>query len=82
MSRATTPRPPRLDRPTTADRFFRIVEQEVGWWLCRRGQETFKRFWKLDDAIEHVTGIARENPPSKALVHHLGERVQSIATFE
>jgi hypothetical protein len=62
--------------------FFRIVEQDDGSWLGRRGQVVFKRFGELDDAIEHVTGIARENPSSKVLVHHIDGRVHSIATFD
>jgi len=62
--------------------FFRIVEQEDGVWLYRRGRADLKRFWQLDDAIEHATDIACEHPPSEVLVHHLDGRVQIVATFD
>ena len=62
--------------------FFRIVEQDDGSWWYRRGRAELKRFWNLDDAIEHATDIAGEHPPSEVLVHRLDGRVQVVATFD
>jgi hypothetical protein len=62
--------------------FFRVVEQDDGWWSCRRGREDFDCFDQLEDAVEHTADFAREQAPSEVFVHHLDGRVQSIATFE
>lgn len=62
--------------------FFRIVEHEDGSWWYRRGREDLKRFWQLDDAIDHVKDIASENPPSEVLVHRRGGRPEVTATFD
>jgi hypothetical protein len=63
-------------------KFFRVVEQEDGSWLCRHGREVFDFHAQLDDAVEHTTGIAGEDRPSKVFVHRLDGQVQSIATFD
>ena len=62
--------------------FFRVVGQDDGSWSCRRGRDDFDWFGQLDEAIEHTTRIASENPPSEVFVHHLDGRVESIATFD
>jgi Uncharacterized protein conserved in bacteria (DUF2188) len=62
--------------------FFRVVEQDDGSWLCRRGREEFDFHAQLDDAVEHTTGIAGEDRPSKVLVHHRDGWVQTVATLD
>jgi hypothetical protein len=62
--------------------FFRVVEKEDGSWLCRRGREEFDVHAQLDDAIEHTTGLAREDPPSQVFVHRLDGQVETIATLD
>ncbi len=62
--------------------FFRVVEQDDGSWLCRRGREEFDFHAQLDDAIEHTIGIASEDPPSEVFIHHRDGRVQNIATLD
>jgi hypothetical protein len=71
---------PRVGRVSTY--FFRVIEQEDGSWSCSRGREDFDFHAHLDDAIDHITGIASEHSPSDVFVHHLDGRVQSIATLD
>jgi Uncharacterized protein conserved in bacteria (DUF2188) len=71
---------PKIGRVSTY--FFRVVEQEDGSWLCRRGREEFDLHARLDDAIEHTTGLASEDAPSQVFVHRLDGRVQTIATID
>ena len=73
-----------LERPNIArvsTYFFRVVEQEDGSWLCRRGREDFDTHGQRDDAIEHTTVIASEYPPSQVFVHHLDGQVDCVATL-
>ena len=72
--------PTRVGRVSTY--FFRVVEQDDGSWLCRRGREEFDFHAQLDDAIEHTIGIASEDPPSEVFIHHRDGRVQNIATLD
>jgi len=58
--------------------FFRVVEHEDGSWRYRRGRALLKQFSNLDDAIEHVTGIASENPPSELIVHRSTDDQRSL----
>lgn len=61
--------------------FFRLVEQENGAWLFRRGRMDIKRFGQLGDALEH-TRTSLVSPASEVIVHRLDGRVEVIATFE
>jgi hypothetical protein len=70
---------PRVGRVSTY--FFRVIEQGDGSWMCSRGREEFDFHAQLDDAIEHITGIASEHSPSEVFVHHLDGRVRSVATL-
>jgi hypothetical protein len=63
-------------------KFFRVVEQEDGSWLCRHGREEFDFHAQLDDAVEHTTDIASEDTPSQVFVHRLDGRVQTVATLD
>jgi uncharacterized protein DUF2188 len=63
-------------------KFFRVVEQKDGSWVCRRGREEFDFHAQLDDAIEHTFGMATQNPPSQVFVHHRDGKVQSIAILD
>jgi hypothetical protein len=56
--------------------------KDDGSWLCHRGREEFDFHAQLDDAIEHTIGIASEDLPSEAFVHHRDGRVQTIATLD
>jgi len=62
--------------------FFRVVEQEGGTWLCRRGREEFDVHEQLDEAIEHTSGLASEYLPSQVFVHRLDGQVETIATLD
>ena len=62
--------------------FFRVVEQEDGSWLCRRGREELDVHAQLDDAVDHTTGNAREDRPSQVIVHHRDGQVQTVASLD
>jgi hypothetical protein len=62
--------------------FFRVVEQEDGSWLCRRGREEFDSHGLLDDAIEHTIGLAGEDRPSRVFVHRLDGQVETVADLD
>jgi len=61
---------------------FRIVEHRDGSFSYLRGREDLLLFSQLDDALDHATVMASEQPPSSVLLHHLEGHVEVIATFD
>lgn len=61
--------------------WYRVVELDDGQWACRRGLEVFDHHDDKWTAIEHVTGLAQADPPSKVYLHPIAASVQTVATY-
>ena len=60
---------------------FRAIEEEDGW-LCRHGSHVFDVHGTLEEAVEHMKGLASDDPPSQVWVHRLTAAPEIVATFE
>jgi len=67
---------------TGARFYFRAIEIDGGRWACRRGRIEYDIHGLLQDAIEHLTILARAHQPSEVIVHHLDGRTRRVVTVD
>jgi len=48
---------------------FHAVEDDAGTWTCRHGLTVYDTHDSMDEALQHVTGIAQDRRPSAVFVH-------------
>lgn len=61
--------------------FFRIIEQSDGRWACQHGRLRFDAHNLLDDAIEHISAVAKEHAQAAEIyLHRLNGAVHLIGT--
>jgi hypothetical protein len=58
--------------------FFRVIEDDDGCWVCRRGRADHH---SREDATDHMVGLVAFHRPSEVLVHHGNGVVEVAASF-
>jgi uncharacterized protein DUF2188 len=62
--------------------YFRVVEQNDGTWMCRRGRYAIDHHPDMQQALDHIKSLASNHRPSEVRLHHLNGRVETVITFE
>lgn len=60
--------------------YFRVIELSGGCWVCRHGRRILGMHCDYDEAIEHLTAVAREHRPAELILHRLDGTVQSLGS--